>query len=135
MARFYPERPPEDTPDSEVRVFEALSGLDERFTVFHSVGWHRDQGKPDGEADFLIVHPELGMLVLEVKGGGIDFDAGKGRWTSRDGGGQVHPIHDPFEQALAAKHALIGELLDDDRWPPRRRVQVGYAVVFYGAAR
>jgi hypothetical protein len=130
LARFFPEHPPEATPDSEVEVFRALTGLDDRFTVFHSVSWHRGEGKPDGEADFLIAHPELGFLVLEVKGGGIDFDAGSGRWTSRNRKGDVNPIHDPFDQALAAKHAIIGELLGDPRWPPRRRVQIGYGVVF-----
>jgi Nuclease-related domain len=130
VARFFPERPPEDTPDSEIAVFHALAGLDERFTVFHSVGWHRGDGKPDGEADFLVAHPVLGLLVLEVKGGGIDFDAGSGRWTSRDRKGNVNPIHDPFDQALAAKHAIVRELVGDPRWPPRRRVQIGYAVVF-----
>ena len=130
MARFFPERPPEDTADSEVRVFSALEGLDDRFTVFHSVSWHRGDGKPDGEADFVIAHPELGLLVIEVKGGGIDFDASSRRWTSRDGKGAVHLIDDPFDQALSAKHALLKEIRSDPRWPPRRRVQIGYAVVF-----
>jgi hypothetical protein len=130
MAKSFPEHPPADTPDSEVAVFDALMGLDDRFTVFHSVGWHRDKGKPDGEADFLVAHPELGMVVLEVKGGGIGFDAGTAKWWSRDRNGVAHDLADPFDQALKAKHALVGEIGEDERWPRGRWVPMGYAVVF-----
>ena len=130
MARFFPERPPHDTPGSEVQVFRALRDLDDSYTVFHSVGWHRSQRRPDGEADFLIAHPVLGLLVLEVKGGGIDFDARNASWTSRNRKGEINRIDDPFDQALASKSAIIAELQSDQRWPPRRRVQIGYAVVF-----
>ena len=130
MARFFPERPPDGTPNSEIEVFRVLSGLDDRFTVFHSVSWHRGGGRPDGETDFLIAHPEHGLLVLEVKGGGIDYNASTAAWSSRDRTGRRHPIQDPFEQALHAKHMIIAELSGDPRWPPRRRVQIGYGVVF-----
>lgn len=130
MARCFPERLPADSPDSEVRVFESLQSLDDSFAVFHSIGWHRDSGKPDGEADFLVAHPELGLLVIEVKGGGINFDATSGRWTSKSRNGETHPIANPFDQALSAKHAIAKELAEDQRWPPRRRVRIGYAVMF-----
>lgn len=130
MARFFPERPPEGTPESEVEVFNALRSLDDSYTVFHSVGWHRNQRPSDGEADFLIAHAALGLLVLEVKGGGINFDAGSRRWTSRNRRGELNRIDDPYDQVLASKSAIIAELQSDQRWPPRRRVQIGYAVVF-----
>ena len=110
---------------------EALSTtLDDQFVVFHSVAWHANSRKPDGEADFLIGHPDLGFLAVEVKGGAIDFDASKARWTSRDRHGETFPIKDPFTQALNAKHELVRELLDDGRWPRGRRVQMGYVVMF-----
>ncbi len=126
MAKLFPERLPSDTFDSERRVYEALArDLDDDFTVFHSVSWHAQSRKPDGEADFLIAHPDLGFIVLEVKGGGIDFDARRSQWSSTDRSGVSHPIHDPFTQALHAKHELMRELVADQRWPPRRRVQMG----------
>jgi hypothetical protein len=106
------------------------STLDDDFVVFHSVAWHAQSRKPDGEADFLIAHPELGFIVVEVKGGAIDFEASRARWSSRDRLGETHAIKDPFTQALNAKHEIVRELLDDPRWPRGRRVQMGYVVIF-----
>ena len=79
----------------------------------------------DGEADLVIVHPEHGLLVIEVKSGEPSRD-GRNRWFI--GGHQL--TRSPFEQAEDAKHDLvgaIGELLGvtgDDR--PR----AGHAVAF-----
>lgn len=110
---------------------EALAKtLDDQFVVFHSVAWHAQSNKPDGEADFLIGHPDLGFIVAEVKGGAIDFDATKARWASRDRTGLSHEIKDPFTQALRAKHEVVRDLSGDHRWPPRLRVQMGYVVIF-----
>jgi hypothetical protein len=131
VAVLFPERLPSSAWESERRVFDALArDLDDTYTVFHSLRWHQPGSKVDGEADFLIAHPQLGMLVMEVKGGGIDFDARSGTWTSRNRKGEEHRIEDPFNQALTAKHALIRELKAQAAWPPRRGVQIGYAVAF-----
>src|SRR4051794_31041235 len=122
---------PASAHDSERRVMEALAAtLDDEFVVFHSVAWHAQSKKPDGEADFLIAHPSLGGLVIEVKGGAIDYDATKSRWTSTDRTRTTHDIKDPFTQALNAKHEIVREIQDDQRWPRGRRVQMGYVVVF-----
>src|SRR5688572_8919706 len=53
----------------------------------------------DGEADFVLLVPNLGLLVVEVKGGGIAYDPLVGKWESRDRNGAVHAIKDPFRQA------------------------------------
>jgi len=59
----------------------------------------------DGEADLVIVHPEHGLLVIEVKSGEPSRDA-RNRWFI---GG--HPLtRSPFEQAEDAKHDLVGAL-------------------------
>lgn len=68
--------------------------------------------KYDGEADFTIFSPRFGMLVIEVKGGGIEFDPGTGDWHSTDRNGIRHPIKNPFEQAKREKHALLKILLN-----------------------
>ena len=110
---------------------EALAAtLDDEFVVFHSVAWHAQSKKPDGEADFLICHPDHGCLVIEVKGGAIDYDATKSQWTSRNRNGTTFDIKDPFTQALNAKHEIVREIQDDKRWPRGRRVQMGYVVLF-----
>ncbi|SAK39577.1 nuclease [Caballeronia ptereochthonis] len=51
--------------------------LSDEFVVIHSVPWLTDvasrrssAGKPTGEIDFLVLHPDYGVLAIEVKGGG-----------------------------------------------------------------
>jgi hypothetical protein len=77
----------------------------------------------DGEADFIVFAPGLGMLVVEVKGGGVEYLPVEGRWYSVDGNGTRHVIKDPFRQAVAEKHAVIDILRNDASWSrvhPRR---------------
>src|ERR1700733_1208695 len=96
MARFIPDVIPEDiVHDSERVVYEALRGLPAGFVVLHSFPSLRPTrdlaGEPlrEGEADFVILHPGRGLLVLEVKGGKPEL---MGRTWSR-GGTQ---LRDPF---------------------------------------
>jgi len=55
---------------AEARFYDACRDqLSNDFHVFHSVAWisRPENGETkDGEADFLICHPELGLLVVEV---------------------------------------------------------------------
>ena len=126
---MFPERPRAGAPTSERRVHEHLARtLDDRFVVFHSLAWHGRGKKPDGEVDFLIAHPDLGMLVLEVKGGGIAYDPVRGKWTSEDRDRIVHEIKDPWNQALDARGFLRDELSADKRWP-HHKWMMGWAVV------
>ena len=92
-------------PPSEIKVFRALRRLPPEWVILHSVRWRDSSGKRniDGETDFLILHPERGALVIEVKGGGISIK--KGRWQSEDRDGEKHAI-DPIGQASAAKANL-----------------------------
>jgi hypothetical protein len=60
-------------------VYEALRTLPDNVYVFHSLRWIRAPGTsvaPQGESDFLIFDPDRGLLVIEVKSGGIHVDAG-----------------------------------------------------------
>ncbi|HUT76129.1 MAG TPA: nuclease-related domain-containing protein, partial [Polyangia bacterium] len=128
---MFPERlsATADIANSERRVHEALrTTLDDSFVVFHSLTWHGRGRKPDGEVDFLVAHAELGLLVIEVKGGQIAVDPVRGKWLSKDGRGDVHEIKDPYAQALAAKHELVREITSDRRWQSGRDVLMGYAV-------
>lgn len=126
---MYPSRCPETAPRSEKTVFEQLSQLDDDFVVFHSVPWqgkrHGKQG--DGEADFVVAHPNKGVLILEVKGGAIDIDAGQ--WISQSRNGERHKIRNPFEQAADSKFKLREYLAEH---VPRLRggLRCGHAVAF-----
>ena len=74
--------------------------------VFHSAAWvvrDKSTGSKDGEIDFVLVHPEEGVLCLEVKGGGIECRHGE--WFGIHSG-KSERIKDPFTQALDHTYAL-----------------------------
>lgn len=118
MAQMYP---PEfvSGPWSEETVFEKLRALSDAWFVVHDVAFPVDQGADpleDGQADFVLLHPTHGVLVIEVKGGHIEAD--RGVWTSTDRHG-THPIKDPFKQAVRNKWGLLAQLrrqLGIDPW-------------------
>ena len=78
MAKMIPPFGPKETGSAgEKTVYSILAnGLPDEFTVIHSLPWlsaavrQNDAGTaPTGEIDFLVLHPDLGALVLEVKSG------------------------------------------------------------------
>jgi len=107
MPKFIPNVRPEDISyDSERAVYRALSTLPPEYVVLHSFPWLRpcrdllEEPLREGEADFVVLHPNRGLLVLEVKGG---FPVLCGRQWMR--GGKV--MRDPFEQARRSRYALL----------------------------
>ena len=79
---------------AEVRVYSQLAkALDDSFSVFYTrpwVGLDRLGNEIDGECDFLIANPTHGILAIEVKGGGIEFDPERDQWISVDRGNFPH---------------------------------------------
>lgn len=112
MARMYPEHPQYcDFKSEQERALyhELRHQLPETVSVLHglSVHVHPDpRHELDIEIDFLVVDPERGLLVLEVKGGGVHRDGRTGQWYTVDDAGQRHPIDDPFAQARKNRCAL-----------------------------
>jgi hypothetical protein len=108
---------------AEVRVYDILDRqLPAAFTVFYSSPWigtTPDGREIDGEADFVVAHPDLGLLVIEVKGGAVLRDGTTGQWRTRDGYGITHRIKNPVEQARGGKYQLLKKLRDSDLWRPR----------------
>lgn len=107
MAKFLPDVDPNTIPhDSERLVYLALGGLSNDYRVFHSYPWLRpnrdltSEGLREGEADFVILHPAKGLLVLEVKGGTPRLDGRK--WYRGD-----KEMKDPFDQARTNRYALL----------------------------
>jgi hypothetical protein len=88
------------------------------------LGSMRDGGPArDGEADLVIVHEELGILVLETKSGTPSRDHA-GRWWI----GGLPLDEDPFEQAKGSKHQLVRKLEAMPGWPARSHPHAGHAV-------
>lgn len=77
----------------------------------------------DHEADLVVVMPDVGVVVVEVKGAGIGLR--DGRWTMvRDGA--ESPV-DPVAQARDCRYALQRYVESDHRWVERSRSQVRFA--------
>ena len=135
MARMIPNVDPSQLENaSEEPVYRALRDqLSDNFVVLHSYPWLRpwrgEGALSEGEADFVVLHPDCGMLVLEVKGGETIRHDGH-RWF-RDTANGPREFQDPFRQARRNMHALLeiakersgGRVL-------KRHLVHGYAVVF-----
>lgn len=80
----------------------------------------------DHEADLIVVMPDVGVVVLEVKGGSVSIDT-SGTWRTTSGAGTR--IIDPVNQARTTKYALWEYVKADPRWRGRTRVRFGHAVV------
>ena len=137
MAICFPERLPSSITDdpsraAECKVFDSLSQLSSKFTVFYSVAWQvrsLRNGARDGEADFIVAHPDLGVMIIEVKGGGIQYKSHEQQWYSTDRYNIQHPIKDPVQQARNSKGALLDKLRDLPDWRDGW-LTVGYMICF-----
>lgn len=104
MARMIPSIL-EDSHDSfgEIQVFEALRDkLDSEYTVFHSIRWNSRNERNTiiwGECDFTVFHPKKGMLIIEVKSGGIECIDNQWAYIRTDNGEKHTMKHPPLEQA------------------------------------
>lgn len=126
-----------DLPSSaEAKVYRALRDkLPREYVVFFQVGWilrQEEEQAKDGETDFLVCHSELGYLCIEVKGGGVGFDASRGEWYSIDRYQQKHIIKNPISQALKAKYSIRSKLNQHSKWRALglKNVLRGHAVFF-----
>lgn len=127
MATIYPIDPPPTSPRSELKVRAVFSRL-ERAVIVHSAAWQsrRNGRQSDGEADFVVLVPGHGIVIIEVKGGGIEVL--NGTWYSTGGDGKRHSLKNPFDQAKDSKYALLHYLKGID--PALGHVPIVHAVFF-----
>ena len=106
MAIMWPREMPSWVTDderrsAEIRVFNKLKDeLCDAWTVYYSRPWwgiNLSGGEIDGEADFIIAHPESGILFVEVKGGRISYEPESANWYSTDRLDIRHRIKNPVE--------------------------------------
>lgn len=96
--------------EGEREVFEILKdGLSDEWLVIYSLRWITDNdiflGKSNGESDFILIHQDYGVMILEVKGGVISCISGE--WSSISGENNKRSIKDPEKQANDAKFSLL----------------------------
>lgn len=87
----------------------------------------------DGEVDFMLFDPRKGILLVEIKGGGVSLDAETGRWSSVDKKGKTHAIKNPFQQVKSQKYAIFGYLKESQTKFKNLKVaelMIEYAVFF-----
>ena len=116
MSDIYPKELPENIISdpqrrAEVIVFNKLKNakLYSSTKVYYSVEWlntvnNRD-AQWDGECDFIITDPDLGIIYIEVKGGHITKDD-NGQWFSNN-----TKIKNPIDQVKKTKHNVTNEFL------------------------
>src|ERR1700722_2592839 len=101
MALFIPPIDPATMEyGSEADVARALlKGLPASYIVMHSLPWVNparddvDAPAREGEADFLILHHQYGLLILEVKGGELTL---KNRLWYRQVKAELKTSKEPF---------------------------------------
>lgn len=112
MARMHPAVTQDSIFKSvaERKVYELLSKLDDSYHVIYGAEFYGKitNGRlVKGECDFLIVHPDHGVLVLEVKGGRIAPDAHSTAWFTIDRNDMYHRLTPPpWEQVLENRRNL-----------------------------
>jgi hypothetical protein len=87
---------------AERRFFEAARDeLSDDWIVYHGLPYYDlKDGVRCGEIDFLLLHPDHGLLVVECKGTGVTYRQGQGRWYRHVDGGDEEPLkHGPLRQA------------------------------------
>lgn len=118
---------PQFTTTSEREVWERLrSTVPDDFTILANV--RLTDTKKDHELDLVLLAPEVGIIVVEVKGGSVSVDH-DGVWFTG-----VEPrrrVIYPVDQAREGKYALRAYIEADPRWrhSSRTRVRFGHSVV------
>ena len=114
---------------AEEAFYEACrDSLSDAWTVYYSRTLStidRDSGLKDNEIDFVLYHRQYGVLVIEVKGGRIRYNAQNGKFYSINRYGETFKIKDPFQQALVWKSRFWRVLRNRNI-----KVPVSHAVAF-----
>lgn len=115
MAVFIPSSKPEDFNNSygEMKVYEALRSLSDQYVVFYSLSWVGiNENRIIGEADFVVLHPDKGVLVIEVKSGEIEYK--NGEWIQTNTRSRIAKRIDPLGQARKSQFELLDRLFKSD---------------------
>lgn len=118
-------------PKSEQKVYKALyEQLPDSWLVVHSLEFVKKTSQynshGDREADFVIFSPEYGVLVIEVKGGGVEYDGQTRQWYSIDRYNNKHEINNPLSQAKDAKYEIRNHLKDKGK----RDILIAHGALF-----
>jgi hypothetical protein len=96
---------PDQAPPGEKAVYAALASSvgTQNWIVLHSLAIAEHVRQAEGEADFVIIIPGQGVLVIEVKSHQAIARLDDGRWKL---GSNAPTTRSPFQQASEAMHSL-----------------------------
>ncbi|KQZ67142.1 MULTISPECIES: nuclease-related domain-containing DEAD/DEAH box helicase [unclassified Nocardioides] len=123
MVRLIPESPVFTT-TSEQQVWELLRDTLGDDDVLVANRRLTDETK-DHEIDLLVLMPDLGALVLEIKGGSVWREDDKWWITRRGRTAEIHPV----DQARGSKYSLRTYVERDPRWGSRQRIAWAHGVI------
>lgn len=115
----------------ERMIFDMLKkdSFTEDWIVLHSLNLSQHTKRLYGEIDFLLLIPNAGVFVLEVKGG--DVRCKNGEWEFIDRHGNVNRNKSPFNQARDAMFSLQTEIKKEFGAKHRfTKIQFGFFVAF-----
>ncbi|KKM08721.1 hypothetical protein SY88_21605 [Clostridiales bacterium PH28_bin88] len=132
MATMIPNIDPFSIENNGERMFyQAANELPNEYTVLYSYKYtsneHEDAFAKIKEADFVIVHPGLGYLVVEVKQGEISYQ--NGIWYELKNRGYQPIKKNPVEQAQNAMFAIL-QLYKERAKTQHFPLKIKYAVCF-----
>jgi hypothetical protein len=115
---------PEDAAPGEQKVFRALADSKETddWIVLHSLAIANHVKNPEGEADFVIIAPKMGVLIIEVKSH-LQVDYRNGAWYL---GNDPPTTRGPFKQASEAMHSI-------EKYLKRKKVELRWTPVLSAA--
>lgn len=148
MATLYPcqsvlDETESERQHSEQSFIEQILQLDKNLTrdwvIYYSFSfkcgkYKKDISNRDCEVDFLILIPDGGIFVLEVKGGTITRemnDYGSFAFYSTNINGDKNQIHNPYEQAKDNFYNLNDYLGNLEKDPTKREVFLKYYAFDY----
>ena len=124
MAKMIPIKPIKTGSNGEVKVFNMFKDkLSDEWIVIHSYNINNDTD--ENEIDFVLIHRDIGVLAVEVKGGGVHLKDRE--WYTIDRNNKKEKIQDPYRQVGNNKTKLYYELekLKDDKI-----INTSYVVIF-----
>ena len=135
MSRMIPgDKSREDFNDSlgEERAFDAMEGLPDDYVVLHSVGWNRSRRNGRviwGESDYVVIVPNRGILVVEIKDGDISLRDGTWVQKNRLNGEEYLLERSPMLQAKYGKYAFL-EMMQESEFEYVREMPIEPVVWF-----
>lgn len=129
MAIMIPEMPKQfDVRSREGEMFHALEQLPDTYYVFHSfkINTVVDDTVYESEADFIIYHPQKGILCIEAKAGMVSYENGQWLYAS----GKPMSGDGPFAQASGNKWKLMEYLKNSKAAALKQRLKFLHAVWF-----